>query len=196
MRWNLSLLAMLCIATVARAETLSFDDLHGSGTIPDGYGGLNWSNFFYLDTTNPFGHNEANGFTSGTVSPPTVAYDNGGSVAMISGPSFTFSASSFTAAWKNDLEISVTGYAGGRQVGQSLFFVNPGYPSFEVFDFGPVDQVTFASSGGVLAGLTGTGSQFAMDNMVINLPEPAGASLPCAVAGFIALRRRRCDAGT
>ncbi len=89
MRRHFLLLTFLCLTTAARAETLTFDDLRGSGAqiIPDGYGGLRWSNFFNVDTTNPFGDNEANGYTSGTVSPSRVAFTPSGRVATISAPS-------------------------------------------------------------------------------------------------------------
>ncbi len=96
----------------------------------------------------------------------------------------------FTAAWENDLEVTVSGYAGGIEVGQSIFWIESGFPSREVFNFGTVDEITFVTSGGTDAGLTGSGQQLVIDNMTIDMPEPAGVLVFCAVAGFVSLRRR------
>ena len=48
-------------------------------------------------------------------------------------------------------------------------------PTLEVFDWSGIDEVSFSSAGGTSAGYHGVGTQFAMDNLVINTattPEP------------------------
>src|ERR1700744_3333914 len=63
---------------IAAADTITFDDLQGSGilsgnsqliAVPNGYEGLNWNNFFVFDTSS----GTPSGYLNGTISPHNVA---------------------------------------------------------------------------------------------------------------------------
>ncbi len=193
MRCLLAFIATFCFAAAARGNMLTFDTLTVPGPIPNGYGSLNWSNFSYLNSSDAFIGSDVNGYMNGTISPNNVAYNPGGAEAAISGSPFTLVSAFFTGAWKNGLQITASGYLRGVQVSQFTFWVNEDYASLEMFDFGLVDQVTFVSSGGTEAVDTNPagGPQFAMDNMTILSPEPAGAMLSGAFGLGLVARRRR-----
>jgi autotransporter-associated beta strand protein len=165
------------VAANAPAATLTFDDLPASnGTaIPNGYGGLNWTNFCYLNalTFAP----SPSGYLNGIVSPPNVAYNVAGQQATISGSPFTFNSAYFTGAWNNGLDIQVTGYLGGVQVDTASFIVNTTGPTLETFNWQNVDTLTFTSSGGTQApGVAAGGTFFAMDNFTFSFSPPPVAS--------------------
>ena len=71
--------------------------------IGNGYGGLNWNNWYVLDTS-IYG-NGVNGYAHGLVSSPNVAYNSFGGPATFSAASGAFTLDSFylTAAWNNNL---------------------------------------------------------------------------------------------
>lgn len=177
------LIGLLVSAAHARAEVINFDDLSDGGygtAIPNGYHGLNWTNFYVMNTA----ANEAlfgpSGYSDGTVSAPNVAFNGGGLEAIVSDNSFTFNSGYFTAAWNNGLTITVDGYLGGNLVDTTSFVVNTTGPTLETFNW-TVDTLDFTSSGGTNAGYHGAGTQFALDNLTINevapVPEPAAVLL-------------------
>ncbi len=160
-------------AAIAPATTLTFDDLALSSTtgtvVPNGYGGLDWTNFFYLsELPSP------SGYLNGMVSPPSVAVNGYGQQASLSGFPFTFNSVYFTAAWNNGLDIQVLGYLDGVQVDSANFIVNTAGPTLENFNWQNVDTVTFTSSGGTQApGFAGGGTQFVVDDFTFNFVPPA-----------------------
>jgi hypothetical protein len=141
--------------------TITFDDLtdNGGGTaIANGYHGLNWSNFYVLNTADYSGSVGENGYTNGTVSGTNVAYNGYGSPASFSGSNFTFNSAYFTAAWNNGLKIVVTGYEDSSPIDSLSFLVNPTGPTLETFNWSGIDEVGFSSSGGTSAGYDGGGT--------------------------------------
>lgn len=169
---------LLCGIT-ASAEVLTFDDLSdsGSGTpIASPYHGLNWTNFYVLNTpdfTTNFG---PSGYANGTVSGPNVAFNGGGLSAMTMDP-FNFNSAYFTGAWNDGLDITIVGKLGGVTEDITSFTVNTSGPTLETFNWTNIDELDFSSAGGTPhAGYNGAGTQFAMDNMTINenvaTPEP------------------------
>ena len=96
----------------AAATTITFDDLsdNGSGTlIANGYQGLSWTNWFVLNTPALTLGSGSNGFAAGTVSPPNVAFNGSGDDAIFSNDAFIFNGVYLTAAWRNGLQVTVTG---------------------------------------------------------------------------------------
>ena len=95
---------------------INFDDQpNGYNYINDGYAGLNWINLRTLDSLSYNSCTET-GYLYGNVSPNRVAYND---VANDGAPGTIWSATSFsvksfygTAAWKSNLELTVTGYQG------------------------------------------------------------------------------------
>jgi hypothetical protein len=177
-------------ATPAWAAVLTFDDLPnpGDGIVPNGYGGLNWNNFYYLDGVN-FSYNPS-GYQAGVVSPNNVAVNGFGDPATIvinSAATFTFTGAYLTAAWNDGLSVQVQGFA--NDVLQYDTTVNPSAtaPTFFMFNYENVDRLRFASFGGTHhAGYTSYGEHFAMDNFTFEvIPEPGTGLL--VIAGLLGL---------
>ena len=177
------------------ATTITFDDLPMSnlGTpIGNGYGGLNWNNWYVLDTS-IYG-NGVNGYAHGLVSSPNVAYNSFGGPATFSAASGAFTLDSFylTAAWNNNLDVTVQGYnAANVLVNTSSFQVSTFAPTLETFNWTNLGSVTISTSGGVSAGLDGVGTHVALDNLTINgsisIGVPEISTWAMMLAGFAGL---------
>jgi len=183
------------MASTGLAANITFDDLptnafcYGGGqNVPDGYGGLNWNNFDYIDATVPSCSVE--GYGTAMASSPNVGYDGSGDPASItSATPFTLVSAEFAAAWVDDLTLCVTAMSGATTVGTVDFTLNTSTKVLETFNFGPVTELDFSSSGGTenpnLAQF-GDGTQFAVDNISVNTPEPSAFSMLVGAAGLAA----------
>jgi VCBS repeat-containing protein len=148
---------------VPAVTTLTFDNsLSGEGPIPDGYGGLDWSNFDYLNSSID---SAVSGYAHGTVTGPDVAYNGYGESASISGMTFNFIGADLTGAWNNGLTVTVDGYDHNVLVDEKTVLVNTSTPTWFEFDFDGITDLVFSSSGGVNAGYNGNGTHFALDNL-------------------------------
>jgi hypothetical protein len=165
----------------ADAATLTFDDINAgqiAAQIPNGYGGVNWDNFYTLDAVN-FDLNPS-GYNNGLVSNNNVAYNgfaNPASISAISSP-FSLVSGYFTGAWNNGLTIDVVGQVAGVNTYFTSFVVDSAKPTLETFNWSNLSSVTFSSSGGASAGFAGGGEHFALDNLTLNgvasaVPEPS-----------------------
>lgn len=181
----------------AYAGTITFDDLshteYNGALIADGYAGLNWDNFAYV---NPVYVNTS-GYQNGVVSAPNLGFNwNGTSASFSASSPFNFNSAYFTAAWNNGLSIDATGYNQGNPIYSTTFTVDTTGPDFMVFNWLNVDQVSFSSYGGTPAGYDGSGNHFAMDNLSINaqaVSEPSNLgmlALGLGLIGLLAWRRR------
>jgi hypothetical protein len=145
--------------------TLTFDDLShlgAEGAIPNGYGGLDWSNFYYVNSALIV---PSSGYTHGTVSGADVAFNAYANPASVSGH-FNFVGAYLTGAWNNGLSISVDGYNRDTLVDHETVVVNTDAPQWYEFDYTGITRLVFSSSGGTPAGYNGAGTHFAMDNFV------------------------------
>ena len=157
--------------------TLTFDDLAGTILpIPNGYGNLNWNNFYYLDGVNY--PSNPSGYQNGVVSPNNVAFNAYGNPATMYTSSvdpFYLSSGYITAAWNDGLLIDITGYYLGNPVITGSFTINTNGPTyFYATGIAWIDTLVFTSSGGTNHGYNGNGTHFALDNLsVYTTPEPA-----------------------
>jgi hypothetical protein len=157
-------------AMASANQVINFDDLPGFGpaSIPAVYDGFDWNNFGYLnsaDYTTTYAPG-GSGYLNGTVSLPNVAFNDNSSVNTItgvtvsgsfsSGTAFNLTSAYVTAAWYNELSLEVIGYNGATPVYDKTYTVNTTGPSLIDFNFDGITSVDFVSSGGVLAGLSGT----------------------------------------
>jgi VPDSG-CTERM motif len=157
------------------SETITFDDLPSSGTsVPNGYAGMNWNNFGYIN-----GPTEGFGYANGTVSSPNVGYNEFGTPASFMSASTPFDLTSayITGAWNDGLNVEVIGFNGVTTEYDNTYTVNTSGPSHITFNYDDITSVEFVSSGGTenpnyVSG--GHGTQFAIDNIAINGGSPGG----------------------
>lgn len=179
----------------AQTELLTFDDITDTNLIvamPAGYGGLQWTNFFVLNTvqdTNAFGDN---GGVNGVVSRPNIAFNGDGTNAFIFDNSgFNLNSAYLAGAWNDGLQVNVEGFVNGTLTYDNTYTVNTQGSTLINFDYVDVDEVEFTSYGGVPHGYDGAGTQFAMDNLSVTLnPVPEPSTFTLAELGGVLLTLR------
>lgn len=210
------LLSLLLVDRSARADApIMFDDLSPSPTleIPSPYAGLDWSSGFYvMDTALFSAQNGPNGYSNGVVSGSNVAFNAYANPVSFWDPNpagtFILNSAYFTAAWDDNLSITVSGYGGGAVEGSNYvggtqldtitFTVNTTGPTLETFNWTGLNYVTFSSSGGIHhSGYAGNQPEFAMDNLTLNnvspppsVPEPSAVILLATMLGLVGFRLR------
>ena len=147
-------------------NVLTFDDLPDTMTglaVTNGYEGFEWTNFYELDGGSFPG---PSGYNAAVVSPSNVVYNWDGDTATITrAQPFTFLSARLTSAWRDGLEVQVTGYTGGLMLYSNVFSLSATQPTLVQFNYTGVNTVQFVSSGGTVhTGYSGSGPQFAMDN--------------------------------
>ena len=165
----------------AQAAVITFDDLTCSadGTqIANGYAGLNWSNFYCIDGATAHGGNS--GYNAGRVSGSHVAYNAFGfpaefTVTAPGGTKFNFNSVYLTAAWNDNLVVTIVAYRDGTAVSTTTHTLSATAPTPVTLNLSQIDRVRFSSAGGTPHAAYGTnfGYQFAMDNLDINFNLPA-----------------------
>ena len=191
------------IEGIAQAKTLTFDDIStpvnlSSELISDGYGGLNWNNFFVRDTT----FDSGTGYQNGTVSKSNVALDGFGDPATVSigNGTFDFNSADLTGAFHSG-SILVEGFSGGIVKYSQTVSVNTTTPALFNFNFFNIDKLEFLGVDGKDTNNTysNQSKQFALDNFTYNetksVPEPSTIQA-LAVLGLGALLLRKKDVPT
>jgi hypothetical protein len=174
---TLAATALAAFIGTASAELLTFDDLSGfQDPVPNGYGGLQWNNFSSYNTEYYSSFGIFTGVNKGVVSPPKVVYNAGGTPASISGGLFNLNSAYLMANWNDGLKVEVQGFVGATMTYDNTYTVGTQGSTLINFNYLGVDEVEFISSGGVPHGFsTGSGTQFAIDNLSIT---PSSASVP------------------
>jgi len=190
------------ISGTASALVLTFDDVSTImyDAIPEGYGGLDWDNFYVVHED----YCPGSGYDNGVVSHNYVAYNFGGSPASIlisagdGFPAFDFEGAYITGAWNDGLSVNIVGYLDGSEIYNQTVVVDTDGPTWFDADYYNIDELLFTSSGGTNAGLPlyggpviGTGEHFAMDNFTYTpIPEPTTMlMLGCLGAGLAGARK-------
>ncbi|MCW5312796.1 PEP-CTERM sorting domain-containing protein [Nostoc sp. KVJ3] len=195
---------VLGIGAVAQATVLTFDDIAPISyydQIPNGYGGFNWDNFYYVNGSSP--RVTRTGEDNGRVSGDYVAFNGFGEPSLVSDSIFDFNSAYLAATWNNGLSVTVEGLKSGATLYSKTVVVDTTQPTLVNFDYFGVDELKFTSFGGVepdyLKEMGGGGTQFALDNFTFNekatsVPEPtllpALLSIATLSAGS-ALRRKQ-----
>jgi hypothetical protein len=177
------------------AFTIGFDDLPGAqGAIPNGYKGFTWNNFWYVDGVNYY--DNPSGYQNGVRSANNVAFNAYGNPASIYASSPWYVIDGYvTAAWRDDLEISIVGSLAGNPVISGDFFIGPlGTTYFYATGVVWIDTLTFTTSGGTQHWPgRGDGTHFALEDFqVYQIPEPGTVVLMgigLLALGFV--RRRK-----
>lgn len=155
-----------------RAGTLTFDDVTSASTatIPNGYGGLNWTHFGVVDgRTATVCAGCVNGYANGRVSGDYVAYSPGGGPAEITAVAGTFDFISVSLTAANDQQAEVFGYRNGSLVYSQIFPINLNQPTLFEANYLRVDRVVINSRFGT-GNYSTLGDTFAMDNFKYNKP--------------------------
>ena len=171
--------ALACLYLTSQAmafgEIITFDDLPATqARVPNGYGGLSWSEFDYLQASSYFLN--PSGYQAGMISPGRVGFGFPftSPTSVFSVDLFNFNSAYLTAAWNNNLQLEVKGYAGTTLVYDNSYILSPVTPTLIQFNYSNVNEVDFLPSGGTdFPGYPGSGEQFVIDNLVIDVPEPS-----------------------
>lgn len=177
--------AGLSLAGPASATLITFDNLPINPSfqrIPNPYDGFDWSpHFMYLNGAD---YLYPSGYQNGVVSKKNVAFNGGGSNGEPPPPvNFSrrapFELDSFylAAAWRNGLEVTVTGeLCSSAQTcvvdDSTTLTVSTSGPTLETFNWDDVNKVVFQSvlGSGIPVGFEGY--QFVLDNVrVSSVPE-------------------------
>jgi hypothetical protein len=170
------------------ALVVTFDDitLNAEAMIPNGYGDLDWDNFWTLNGGVMY---PGSGYEMGCFSGDYVAFNGYSDPAVISNYSFDFIGAYLTAAWRTGLQIDVEGYQGATMICSQTVTVDCYGPTWFEFNFIGVNKVRFEAHGGTDAGLGGSGAFFVMDNFNY-APEPATMIL-MGIGSLVVIRRSK-----
>jgi hypothetical protein len=185
-----AVIGLFAFSGAAFADVVTFDDLTGSGQLPDGYAGITWNdNWHYYDDFQPpytpasgaervYNRTSAGDF-------PEPAIFNFGSAVVFDGAYF---------AGYDITTVSFDLYYLGVLVHTSAGLIPTAVPTFLASGYGgPVDEVRVHDSG-----FFGVFDYYVMDDVTFHaVPEPATLTLFGAGAlGLVArYRRRRTTAG-
>jgi hypothetical protein len=161
--------AAMSLAGSASARLITFDDLANVTVyqnIPNPYEGFDWSSHFrYLNGADyPY----PSGYQNGVVSPQNVAFNaNGLPVNFSRRMPFELDSFYLAAAWRDGLEVTVTGKLNGVTVDSTTLTVNQSGSALETFNNWDVNEVVLNSFGGASVGWF-DGYQFVLDNLTIS----------------------------
>lgn len=181
----LFILAATVTASAYQVELLKFDQFANNSAVPDGYGYVNWTNFYAVDAVGTNNSINPSGYESDVISRNNVLYNNDGIPAAIYSERYAFYLHSayLAAAWNDNLQVQVNGYYENRLVYSTNYTLSTTHSNLVGFRDVPVTEVDFISSGGTPhGGYTGSGEHFAADNVTIVLSpiqvHPVALHLP------------------
>ncbi|KHE92683.1 MAG: FecR family protein [Candidatus Scalindua rubra] len=152
---------------------LTFDDtgISSQDVIPNGYGGLDWSNMYYLNGSTYAGGGDT-GYNNGLVSGTKVAfnaYANDGTITKSSAGTFDLAGTYASAAWRDGLQVTFTGYKDDAQLFNTTVTVDHTGPNWQALNFTGIDMLKISTSGGTeVSGLDGSGAHVAFDNFAVS----------------------------
>ena len=110
------------------------------------------------------------------------------------GNAFDLVGGFFTAAWSEGLQLRVRAFVGSdnQQIYEETFTIGSD-ASFLDLGIEGATMVTFESYGGVDAGFNGSGSNFIMDDIDLNVVPAPSVIATVLLAGLVGRRRRTED---
>lgn len=179
--------------------------------VPNGYGGLNWENVYYINRNYLAG----SGYDHGTVSAPNAAFNGFGTVATVIDPVvgqfFNFASADLTSAWIPGLQVRIDGYNTSLNpvapIRSTTVTVNPTGPTLFDFStlgggFNGINKLTFTSFvNSSDPSPNPAGTEFVMDDFKFTTtttggtPEPASLVLGVLGAAGLAVFARRSRNG-
>jgi hypothetical protein len=80
---------------------------------------------------------------------------------------FTLYSAAAAAAWNDNLQVKVVGYSSNIVIANNIYTLQVFNVTYLIFDgYSGLDTVVFSTSGGTTnAGVNGSGTEFAMDNI-------------------------------
>ena len=160
------------LATVSASQvTINFDVLPAYYfAVTNGYGGLNWTNFY----SGPGSLTPGSGWSAGVISPPNVAGNGGGGTGTISRSSpFDLISCYVTAVFSSVQQVEAKGYNDGVLLYDLTNNLSDTTPTNFQFGYLGVTEVDFIS---LLSG--SPGGYLAMDNMVVMEGTNGSGSTP------------------
>ncbi|CAF1525023.1 unnamed protein product, partial [Didymodactylos carnosus] len=160
-------------------RVLTFDDISNTGNdrypaIPNGYGGLTWTNALIMNTTWERVTYGWNGYASGLSSGVFVGFNSNAqqmSMSVPVGQYFQLNSISLCAAWRNNLTVTIKGIRANIPVYQTV--INLPVASKNILytiKWAGIDKVTLDSVGGIeYPNLNGVGTQFVFDDIDITI---------------------------
>ncbi len=159
---------MIALPFISHAEVLTFDELTTDpyiASIPSGYGGLTWD---MVGAVNENVYPDS-GYERASVSGTYAAFNVLGEIGTVSGPVFDFNGVYLIAAWREGLNITVSGYNNGALLYETTVVVDLYEPTWFDFNYSGIDTLVFESFGGTdVLPNPYIGPHFAMDNFTIN----------------------------
>jgi hypothetical protein len=160
--------------------------------IPNGYEGLNWSNFSVLSQSFLGSINSSN--TSGIVSGTQAAFNNNGTQATLmstGGTTFDLTSAYLTSVATPET-VTVQGFRNGVMMDEDSYNIvlTPTFVNFALYGFTGIDTASFSSGGNL----------FVMDNLLLNgngsaVPEldsfSTASALTLLTSGVLILNGRR-----
>ncbi|MBB96293.1 MAG: hypothetical protein CML68_17080 [Rhodobacteraceae bacterium] len=163
----------IVFADLSDAPSITFEDLSApdatTGALPDDYAGFGWDGFHFvaLDETPAA---ETGGMTA-TSGDTVIANTPGRMAALSRDTAFDLESLSLSAAWRDGLQVTVSGYRDGTYLGYEVFSAPHGSARTVYLDDGIFDEVTYvlftATGGSAMPGIPDNGPQYALDDLVI-----------------------------
>jgi len=190
-------------SAVAATTTVTFDDISTSALVdfglaglPSPYDGLNWTcvSGCAQAVMNVPGYSSfySSGYSGALVSSPNIIDTAGFTFSPAAGGDFSFTSAYITGAWRDDLNVAVTGYNGSTVVDSvTLTLGAADTQGFYTFNWDNLTSVTITPSGGTPSATytLSNGVQIGVDNLTYStVPLPSSIWLLVSglgLAGFL-----------